>query len=80
MRRYYFTYVTSTGHILRSSNGAFENDRQAEIFARRLVDSTDPSIVAVEVWERSRLVRRIGRDHLPQSSMTADPRHRAGRS
>jgi hypothetical protein len=62
MRRYYFTFVTSTRHIMRSSNGAFDGDREAEIFAHGLLNAADQSIVSVEVWERSRLISRAHRD------------------
>jgi hypothetical protein len=61
MRRYYFTFVNSTRHIMRSRDGECEDDRHAEIFARGLLDATDPSIILVEAWERARLVRRVQR-------------------
>jgi hypothetical protein len=62
MRPYYFTFVNSTHHIMRSQDGECEDDQQAEIFARDLLNATDPSIVSVEAWQRSRLVRRVQRN------------------
>ena len=60
--RYYFTFVNSTRHIMQSRDGAFEDDGQAELFARGLLNAAEPSIISVEAWERSRLVRRGQRD------------------
>ena len=62
MRRYYFTLVTLTHHAVHSSHAKFDDDRQAEKFARNALDAADLSIVAVEAWERSRLVCRIQRE------------------
>ena len=62
MGQYYFTFVNSSRHIMSSRGGEFEDDRQAEIFARSLLNTTDPSIILVEAWQRSRLVRRVQRD------------------
>jgi hypothetical protein len=62
MQRYYFTFVNSTHHVMRARDGEFEDDGEAEIFARGLLNATDPSIISVEAWQRSRLVRRVQRD------------------
>jgi hypothetical protein len=62
MGQCYFTFVNSTRHIMSSRDGEFEDDQQAEIFARSLLKTTDPSIILVEAWQRSRLVRRVQRD------------------
>lgn len=60
--RYYFTFVTSTRRIMHSRDGEFDDDRQAEIFARGLLNAANRSIISVEAWQRSRLVRRVQRD------------------
>jgi hypothetical protein len=58
---YYFTLVTLTHHAVHSSNAKFDGDQHAEDFARKALDAADLSVVAVEAWERSRLVCRIER-------------------
>ena len=62
MRQYYFTFVNTTRHVMRSRDGEFDDDRQAELFARGLLNAADPSIISVETWERYRLVQRVQRD------------------
>jgi hypothetical protein len=61
MRRYYFTLVTSTRHIVNSSHATLEDDRRAEDWAREALDGASPLFVAVEAWERARLVCRLER-------------------
>jgi hypothetical protein len=61
MRRYYFTRVTSTRHVVNTSQAKLEDDGQAEDFARKTLDAANTSIVVVEAWERSRLVCRVPR-------------------
>jgi hypothetical protein len=63
MRRYYFTLITSSRHVVNSSHAMLEDDRQAEVFARKALTGADPSFVAVEAWERARLVCRLPREH-----------------
>jgi hypothetical protein len=63
MRRYYFTLVTSTRYVVNASHAMLDDDRQAEVFARRALDAANPSFVAVEAWERARLVCRLPREH-----------------
>ena len=62
MRRYYFTWVTSARRVVHSSHATFDNDTQAEDFARNTLVTADPSIVAIEAWETSRLVCRVTRE------------------
>jgi hypothetical protein len=61
MRQYYFTFVTSPRRILHSLHGKFDDDRQAEIFARGNLAAAEPPIIAVEAWEGSRLACRVER-------------------
>ena len=62
MRRYYFTLVTSTRHVVNSSHAKLEDDEQAAGFARKTLDAANPSFIAVEAWERARLVCRLQRE------------------
>jgi len=62
VRRYYFTWVTSAHHVVHSSHAKLRNDRQAEDFARDILGAADPSIVAIQAWETSRLVCRVQRE------------------
>jgi len=41
MRRYYFTLVTSTRHVVNSSHATLEDDQQAEGFARKALDAAN---------------------------------------
>ena len=62
MRRYYFTWVTSAHHVVHSSHAKLRDDRQAEDFARDILSAADPSILAIQAWETSRLVCRVQRE------------------
>ena len=62
MRSYRLTFTTSANLNSPWSHGYVEDDYQAEILARGVLNAADPSIISVEVWEGGRLVCQIQRD------------------
>jgi hypothetical protein len=71
MRRYYFTLVTSSRHVVVSSHANLEDDRQAEDWARETLGGASPLFVIIEAWERARLVCRLERRSSSISSSTS---------
>ncbi len=54
--------VASDRTILRVEEAYCANDEQAEMLARGKLEGSGPAMVTVDIWETSRLVRRVQRE------------------
>ena len=61
MADFRFYFIDAAERIFHAENHACTDDAAAEAMARALILAAEPAVVAIEVWDRARMIAAVKR-------------------